>query len=210
VPGVRIAAGGGFLVVLNSNGQVFRGTQTGAGLTFVELQGTATDIGVGGDGSIWAIGTTHVGTVDVFHTADDFNIMRLNGTTFEDFDGGIVHYVDISGARVAGGGAIRIAVDGDGLPVVINSGNEVLRGGHGSYQPFAGPANQVVIGHDGSIWAIGTTHVGKAADFNIAKFNGTRLESIDGGGVRMAVGADGLPVVVNSQGQIFRGTLSQP
>ena len=64
------------------------------------------------------------------------------------------------------------------------------------------------VGADGSVWLIGTDPVGAGSDFGVCKWNGTNWDGVGGGGVRIAVGPDGTPWVVNSAGQIFHGQLT--
>jgi hypothetical protein len=60
-------------------------------------------------------------------------------------------------------------------------------------------------GGSGLAWVIGTNPVGPS-DFGIFRWVGTenRWEEVDGGGVRISVGGDGTPWVVNASGGIFR------
>jgi hypothetical protein len=69
--------------------------------------------------------------------------------------------------------------------------------------PLPGLGKDIGVGADGSVWVIGTNPVGAGADFGVHKWNGTSWDGVDGGGVRIAVGPDGTPWVVNSAGQIF-------
>lgn len=69
-----------------------------------------------------------------------------------------------------------------------------------------GLGNDIGVGADGTIWLVGVQHVGVAADFGIFKFTGSGWSSVEGGAVRIAVGPDGQPWVVNSEGQSFRRT----
>jgi hypothetical protein len=75
-------------------------------VSFQQLPGAAKDVAVGGDGSVWVIGTNPVGS------AGDFGIFRFNGTAFEPVDGG----------------GVRIAVAPDGLPFAVNSKGQIFRG----------------------------------------------------------------------------------
>lgn len=65
-----------------------------------------------------------------------------------------------------------------------------------------GQANDIAIGVNGQIWAIGNTPAD--GSFNVLKWNGTAWEAIDGGGTRIAVHPNGMPWVVNSTGQVWR------
>lgn len=65
-----------------------------------------------------------------------------------------------------------------------------------------GQANDIAIGVNGQIWAIGNTPAD--GSFNVLKWNGTAWEAIDGGGTRIAVHPNGMPWVVNNGGQVWR------
>ena len=67
--------------------------------TWIFLPGCGKDIGIGANGSIWAIGCTPVG--------GGFNIMKFDGANWVNTDGG----------------AVRIAVGPSGIPWVVNNGN---------------------------------------------------------------------------------------
>ena len=90
-----------------------------------------------------------------------------------------------------------------------------------------GLGSDIGVGADGSVWLIGTDPVGAVsiasgesvgprtsrlvgtnpvgadADLAVHTWNGTNWDGVDGGGVRIAVGPDGTPWLVNSFGQIF-------
>ncbi len=65
-----------------------------------------------------------------------------------------------------------------------------------------GQANDIAIGANGQIWAIGNAPTG--GGFNIVKWNGTTWEAIGGGGVRIAVDPKGMPWVINNGGQVWQ------
>jgi Tectonin domain len=161
---------------------VSRGTDNS--VLWQQRTGRARDVGVGADGSIWVIGTNPVGT----GFSGDFGIYRLNGSTWEGVDGG----------------AARIAVGPDGKPWVVNKNGEIFHRVVNTWVKFPGLAKDIGVGANGSVWIIGTNHVGRALDFGIHRLNDSTWEAVDGGGVRIAVGPDGMPWVVNSVGQIFR------
>jgi hypothetical protein len=151
------------------------------------VPGRAKDIGAGSDGSVWVIGTDAVGA------ARDFGVHRWTGRTWETIDGG----------------GVRIAVDPDGRPWVVNSAGQIFQriGTQWTLQP--GLATDIGIGADGSVWVIGTNPVGAGHDFGVFRWNGSSWNPVDGGGVRIAVDRAGNPWVVNSVGQIFQRTGTQ-
>lgn len=67
-----------------------------------------------------------------------------------------------------------------------------------------GTARDLGVGSDGSVWEIGTNPVGAGSDFGVRNWNRAVWNAVDGGGVRIAVGSDGNPWIVNSAGQIYR------
>ena len=158
-----------------------------------QLPGLATDIGVGGDGTAWIIGTNALGS--------DFGIKR--------FDVNSQNWV------ASDGGGVRIAVGPTGVPWIVNSAGEVYRrtsnsATSGSWQLLAGStAKDIGVGRDGSAWIIGTNALG-GGDFGIKKWNGSGWTASDGGGVRIAVGPTGVPWIVNSANQIYRRTTNDP
>ncbi|HEY7189869.1 MAG TPA: tectonin domain-containing protein [Vicinamibacterales bacterium] len=111
----------------------------------------------------------------------DANIFRLNGQQW---------------TRVAGWG-IRIAVQSNGDPWVVNSSNEIWRSVNGEFQKQPGEAKDIGVGGDGSVWIIGT-------DDNVYRWNRNDWDRVEGRGVAISVDQQGAPWVVNDQNQIFR------
>jgi hypothetical protein len=163
--------------VVNSKGEIFRriGTQ------WQTLPGRAKDIGIGADGSVWIIGAD---PVDV----SDFGIQRWTGTDWEAVDGAT---------------GIRIDVDRDGNPWVVNSKGEIFRRTGTQWQTLPGRAKDIGIGADGSVWVIGTTPVG-ASNFRTYRWTGSGWEMVDGKGVQISVDNNGVPWVATASGDIFR------
>ncbi len=95
-----------------------------AGLS--QLPGTAKDIDIGSDGSIWRVGT-------------DSSIARFE-------DGG---WTRIDGA------ASRIAVDNFGYPWIVRSTGEIFRRNGRAWIPLAGTAVDIDINPNGDVWVAG-------------------------------------------------------
>ena len=76
-----------------------------SGKTWDQLPGFAKDIGVGGDGSVWIIGTNPGGT------EHDFGIHKWTGSNWQGIEGG----------------GVEISVDSSGLPWVVNSMGNIVR-----------------------------------------------------------------------------------
>ena len=64
-----------------------------------------------------------------------------------------------------------------------------------------GSANDVGIGDDGSVWVVGTDPE-PGNNFGIHRWRGDRWEKVAGGAVRIAVGPQGQPWIVNRANQI--------
>jgi Tectonin domain len=150
---------------------------------WIPRPGQAKDIGVGADGTVWVIGSNSVGA-----WAGNYGIYRWTGSAWEAVDDG----------------GARIAVDPDGLPWIVTSGGDIYRRVVNTWVHYPGLARDIGVGADGSVWMIGTDHVGTGNDGRIYKLKGKTWERIPGGGVRIAVGPDGMPWVVNSSTHIFR------
>jgi hypothetical protein len=167
------------------------------------LPGSAKDIGAGADGSVWIVGTTP--------TTGGFNIFKLSGST----------WVPDS----AGGGAVRIAVQPNGVPWVVNDAGEIFRRttssvSSGSWQIMPGWAKDIGAGGTATspiIWIVGTSPVN--GGFGIFRFNGSTWDqdNQNGGAVRIAVGPRKqsqlgmppepvVPWLLNSFGEVFRRT----
>ncbi len=111
------------------------GTPT-APFSWQQLPSTASDISVGADGAVWAIGTTPV--------YGGFTIMHWNPSTW-------------TWANVDGG-AVRIAVGPDGNPWVVNSFGNIFHW-VGRWQQYPGLARDIGVGVDGSVWIVGKSSV---------------------------------------------------
>ncbi len=71
-----------------------------------------------------------------------------------------------------------------------------------SWNILPGRANDIAIGANGQLWAIGNTPTG--GGFTIHRWTGAAWEAVDGGGVRIAVDPKGVPWVLNDAGQIWK------
>jgi peptidoglycan hydrolase-like protein with peptidoglycan-binding domain len=160
------------------------------------LPGLARDIGVGGNGAVWIIGTDDVGN-------GDGSIWKWNG----------------SGWTPTDGGAVRIATDRNGVPWIVNSAGSIYRRSSsspssGTWDQMPDSATDIGAGFDdvNSIWIVSATHVDGADDFTIRKFNGSTWDTTTevSGGLRIAVGPTGVPWITNTAGQIFRRTSNTP
>lgn len=161
--------------------------------------GTATDVGAGANGSLWAIGTKPAGSPDK-------SIFRWAGSAWQQ----------------APGGAVRIAVDPAGSAWIVNSGGTIYRWSTVSvplrrpiedvrrptsptaptqrWQQMPGAARDIGIGANGAVWIVGT-------DGALSKWNGTGWDRLgSGGGTRIAVDPAGNPWITNDGNEIWRWT----
>jgi len=70
-----------------------------------------------------------------------------------------------------------------------------------TWKQLPGLGTDIAIGAEGSAWVIGTNPV--QGGFGIYRWDGGNWIGVDGGAVRIAVGPDGTPWVVNDAGQIY-------
>jgi hypothetical protein len=138
---------------------------------FKPLPGSATDISVGARGGLWIIGTD---TVPGGH-----GVYNWTGT----------------GWSTPWNGAITIAVGVDGLPWVIDSAHRISHLTRTGWTPYPGTATDISVGANGAVWIIGTDTV--AGGHSIYRWTGTHWAG-SGGAVKVAVGPDGSPWVINS------------
>lgn len=124
------------------------------------LPGNAADIGVGADGSVWAIGTDE----------------RGGGY-------GIYHWLGSSWQRVDGG-ALRIDVDPDGIPWIVNDSHSIYRRQDGAWQRMGGNARDIGIGADGSVWVTsgGGTYLYVEGEWVGVRGSGVRID-VDPNGI---------------------------
>lgn len=92
---------------------------------------TATDVGVGADGTTWRIGTDA--------GPGGFNIYRRSGGNWQKVDGS----------------AVRISVDPRGVPWVVNNTRTILRWNGTAWDTMPGAAIDIGIGADGTVWVLG-------------------------------------------------------
>ena len=92
---------------------------------------TATDVGVGADGTTWRLGT--------YAGQGGFNIYRRSGGNWQQVDGS----------------AVRIAVDPRGVPWIVNNTGTILRWNGTAWDTMPGAAIDVGIGADGTVWVLG-------------------------------------------------------
>ena len=142
------------------------------------MPGLARGIGVGARGDVWVIGVDQV--------PGGSSIYRWTGSDWQ----------------IVAGGAVRIAVDPQGYPWVVNSAGQILRLTPGGWEALPGLASDIGIGADGTVWVVGVTPT--AGGFTIHRWNGHDWELLPGGAVRIEVDPGGNPWVVNDRGDVAR------
>lgn len=143
-----------------------------------------TDVGVGADGSVFAIGAIPVPSIG------GFSIFKIVN--------GEMH-------KLPNCSAVRVAVSPQGVPWVITSSNQVLKYVSGAWQTIAGTASDIGIGADGSVFAISTTVYSPSGGFTILKWNGTTFVTMtDCSGIHIAVSPNGIPWVANKSNVVYQ------
>jgi hypothetical protein len=155
--------------VVNNLNQIWRWT----GSAWSQLPGTATDIGVGANGSVWIIGTTPDGY-------GNYSIGVWNGSSWTVIDGA----------------ALRISVDPSGLPWVVSSDNRIWRrvgGTWGTWQQMPSLATDIGIAGDGMVWMLGTTLASTGGGYEIFWWSGIDWQKVFGGGIAISAERGGKP-----------------
>ena len=164
------------------------------GWRWESVPGEASDIAVGGDGSVWSVGV----------------------------DGGTVRRLRDGRWEPMGGSGVRVAVDGAGVVWTAGADGTVGRLDGGTWTPVTSegiPAGtsggeavsgalDIGAGCDGSIWV-----TGRAADGGghpVLRWDGARWERTGGTAVAVSVAPNGLPWTVDETGAISRRTPGGP
>ena len=135
------------------------------------LPGFAYDIGIGANGAVWVIGTDPV--------PGGFGIYNLNS----------------QGGFAVEGGAIRIDVDPQGNPWIVNFDHHIYRWVNGFWQRMPGEALDIGIGAEGSVWV--------ASFEGIYFWNGLDWINAGGSASRIDVGPNGQPWVLGFSDRIY-------
>lgn len=181
VPGgaVRIAVDtNGIPYVVNNQGLVF--TRSGDSWWQYPANVRARDIAVSEDGS-----------VDIVSTAP-----RPGGYA-------VYHYIppEIASWSEIGGGGVRIGAGR--APWLVNDAGRVFTIDSRGWYALPGTARDVAASGK-TAWIIGTTPV--PGGYTIHRFDGVGFGQVAGGATGITVGPNGMPWIVNSFGEIFRGT----
>lgn len=140
--------------------------------TWTQLPGAGwQDTAAGVDGSLWAIGK-------------DGSIQYLSKGVWTKIDGA----------------AVRIAVDRDGNPWVVNAAGNLYQRAGGAWRQRApgGSAKDLGVGSDGSVWITDANQLIRRLDTHTDSFT-----TVEGRATQISVGPDGRPWVTNEAGGIF-------
>ncbi|MDG2175286.1 MAG: hypothetical protein P8M72_04005 [Gammaproteobacteria bacterium] len=157
---------------------------------WVRVPGEARDIGVGADGTVWVLGGNPYPDTD-FDFFDD---------NVGDADYGLWVLDEFGWLEIPGSG-VRLDVDPDGYPWVINSDHEIWRLTPFGWDHIPGSAHDIGIGADGSVWVLGTTE--RRGGYEIFRYTGFGWQKVHGTGVRIDVDPYGNPWVINHDDDIF-------
>lgn len=144
--------------------------------------GRATDIGIGINGAVWIVGTNPV--------YGGYEILRWNASSWT--------------WTIVPGGAVRIAVDPQGLPWVVNAWGAIYAYNN-SMKAFVGKpgyAKDIGIGGDGTVWIVSADPA--PGGYQVYRWNGSAwLWSSNIGGTNISVGSDGRPWITDDVNNIY-------
>ncbi|HEY2580344.1 MAG TPA: tectonin domain-containing protein [Mucilaginibacter sp.] len=171
--------------VVNKSNLIFRYN----GNTWDQLPGTATDIGIGADGSVFAISTQPASV------SGGNSILKWNGSAWGTM-------LDCAG--------VHIAVDPHGTPWVVNKSNIVFQyGGTYLWNPINGiSGNDIGIGADGSVFVTGKDSTLASYNPPIYKYNAsTGWSQVQGvSGTSISVDPNGKPWYIDKQNVLHNPT----
>jgi len=153
------------------------------GPLYQALPGTATDIGIGADGSAFICDTTTV------TASTGFRVSKWNGTSWTVMSG------------IAG---VRVAVDSTGTPWVVNKSNLIYKYNGSTWTLLPGTATDIGIGKNGAVYIVSATPVLASDGYVISKWNGSGwTATVSGVGINISVDPQGHPWTVNASYLIY-------
>ena len=138
--------------------------------------GAATNIAVGGNGSVWVTGSNPV--------PSGYGIYQWTGSNWAPYRGDAVH----------------IAVDPFGSPWVVNSTGQIYHWDGSGWLKYPGAATNIAVGANGSVWIVGTNQA--SGSYGIYRWTESSWAPYPGGAVHIAVDPLGQPWLTNASGQI--------
>ena len=148
---------------------------------FTLVSGAATDVSVGADGTVWAIGTAAA------PGGGGNQIFERQGSSW----------------NVMPGGANEVSVAPNGSAWVVNSIHQIFHWNGSNFTRVPGAATDVSVGADGTVWAIGTVAAPGGGGNQIFERQGSSWNVMPGGATEVSVAPNGSAWVVNSIHQIF-------
>lgn len=174
--GVVIAAGPkNELWTINNQSQIMRFSDHG----WQKIAGSATDIAIGDDGSVYSIGT------------DDC------GSGF-----GIYRFIKPYGWEKIPGCGEKIDVSPEGIPWVVNRQGRIFKFVNGAWLEVPGGAFDIAVGEEDEIWVTGTSFC--RGGRRIFHYQATEWLELEGCAVSLDIAPDSGLWVINANGEIFR------
>lgn len=178
---IAVDPAGNAWIAAADGGQIYRWN----GTAFDKIDGMATDIGIGADGSIWMVATGA-------EVNGGYPVCHWNGKTWDSVQGT----------------AVRIAVDVAGSPWIVNSANTPFHLENGAWSQLPGAGLDIGVGANGAVWLVGVDNTeGAHAVFTWKESRWNRSAIV---GVAVSVGPDGLPWTIDANGEIEAGSSSGP
>jgi hypothetical protein len=161
------------------------------GFQAVPAGGTASSIGVGPWNDVWITGTHSPdnGGYDVYELQNNNSVWTMMGPQ--------------------GTAGTQIAVDGDGVPFLINRQGSLYEWASSAFNPFGPPdtcAHSVGVDQSEYPWVIACSSTQDAsAGYDIQHWNGSTWDPPVPGaaGTQITVSSTGVPWVINAQSEIF-------
>jgi hypothetical protein len=177
---------------------------------FQVISGDARDIAVGGDGSVWAVGTKMITTEE----RDGFEVLKKVGTRWENIPlTGVgnhdnMFYGDKTDYK---GGAFKIAIDSQGSPWIINGRLDIYRRINNVWKDTGFRGFDIAVGKSGAIWTIDVDH--NPATWVGSKFVTYKFKDLEclrdypnSDCFRIAVDSYGNPWILGEDGMVYHAT----
>jgi M6 family metalloprotease-like protein len=149
-----------------------------AAVALYKTPGSMRDIDVGPGGQIYGVGALDV-------AGGNGLVYKWRDRNWEPFSGS----------------GVRIAVDGDGNPWLVNASRQVSRFRDGRWETVSAGAQDIAVG-GGQVFVVGSD--GPGTNGSVARWNGADFVRVGGYGTRITVDPDGRPWVVNSLREVWR------